>query len=361
MKIKIKEIDLHLFANFSEIFYEVNSGMIVGGACSGKTSLLNSISAAFINTDIYGSRINPINVEANVAWSKIYFDVDGQEKICHRTWVKTLTGTSSTSTIKVGDKDLFLSIFNPLWLFSLPNGDREYVLIKHYYGNKDFTPEEIVGEDVSDAVADCISSIGETNIASIKKLEESLKDGKKTLTSELEKQLIRVELLESLHRDEDKKAAEDQLSEIRKDLEDVENWITAVKMIKRSLYGKAVEYIESHLVDTKFNDNGSITWCEKPEKMLSKSELLYCGLEISNAIAANADVIPPTVVEDAIAYEMIDLSAYPNLVQLITTNFADVPLSELNGNVLNGIEQKTSIIPKSHVFVRTDIEEMEII
>lgn len=347
MKFRIHEIKLHAFKNFPELTYSIASGKLYGGSGVGKTNLLNAISALFVNSSLDGSKIYPLMDEAKTGWVKItYSENDGMNKELYRAWQKTDTGCSSSNSLtKAINKSLFLSILNPLYVFSLETADRiEWLLnVKYSTENDPIVTNEVHG-DVSNIISGFVEKYGHMSLAklnaTLQKAKEELKKAdaaKITLDAQ-------IAILDGLI-DPDAQEKKQMLLETLDTINEVITKYTEIKesilCIKNELVKKAAEDLNKNLGLTEILENGSIIYSGYPLSRISSSELMDCGLEIANMVAGRYNIVPPTVIDNANAFghDEIELSLYPNLSQIITTSYADVELSEYNNGFLYGMNR----------------------
>lgn len=346
MKIKIVKISGHFFQCFPEVTYKVNSGMLFGDSCSGKTTLLRTIPACFINTGLDGKKLSPLSIDSNTGWVKIEYTADGEYHEVYRAWDRTATGFHSSSSLcKTPIKSLFLAIANPLYVLSLENSERLEFLVDYLYHNSTNELVDILPDDVSKEVYDFADDIGRVDISKLRNVAKMLKTNIKDLSCRrvtLDAQVIVLENMEIEH-----KELSAELDAVIEEIEEKTAKLRIIETINGYLLKNSIAAINEDLHDAKFSEDGKLFYGETPIEQLSSSEKLDCGLDISNATAGRYEIVPPTLIDDATAFghKEVDSSTYPNISQIITTSFAEVDLCEYQNDELHALDRswKTSV------------------
>lgn len=133
MQIRLKEMTLKNFKSHQDL--QVNFGEITkvtGDNAKGKSSLGESISWLLYGTDLLGSKLDPtpVTYEADETLVTLLFEVDGKQILLGRELKKGkakyyVNEVPSKATEfnaileELFDKDLFLSLFNPNYFFTL--------------------------------------------------------------------------------------------------------------------------------------------------------------------------------------------------------------------------------------------------
>lgn len=133
MQVKFKELTLQNFKSHQEL--TVNFGektVIPGDNGEGKTSIGESITFLLYGTDLLGSKLDPtpITYEADSTKVELLFEVDGKQTFLGREinkgrnkfYVNEVPSKATEFNQVVEqlfDKDLFLSLFNPNYFFTL--------------------------------------------------------------------------------------------------------------------------------------------------------------------------------------------------------------------------------------------------
>ena len=358
MKIKIKEIRLHSYKTFHELIYLVDSGCIYGRDGEGKTSLLNSISACFLNCDMYGKKPYPLNVNATNGWVKLCYDLEDGDEVksldMYRTWkLSEDTLHSSVSNRTTIHKSLFLAMLNPLYVFSLTNQDRHELFRDLYYF--DYTGD-LVDELYGDIPLDVINyatSIAPISIAKLNSLLNKAKDGIKKCNEEIVGYEHQIAILSNIPEAEevyeDVCLKRDIASAELKEHEQVKR---CVDIINASLMSNARGFVEKSFSLAKLTEKGNLIYNDMPSEFLSSGEKIDCGLEIANLIASKYPLVPPTLIDDASAcgHRQVDINDYPHLSQIITASYADVDLCEHNNAMLHALDRYWKIpTPKNFI------------
>ena len=347
MKIKINEIRLRSFKCFHELIYLVDSGCIFGRDGDGKSSLLNAISACFLNCDMYGKKPHPLNVDAKNGWVKLCYDVQDEGDVksldMYRTWeLREDTLHSNVSNRITIHKSLFLAMLNPLYIFSLNNQERsELFRDLCYFDYQGDLIDELHG-DIPLDVMNYAKSIAPISIVKLNALLSKAKDGIKKCSEEIigcEHQLaILVNIPEAENLYEDVKLKRDIASD---ELGEHENVKRCVEIINSFLMSNARSFVEKSFSIAKLTEKGNIVYNDMPSEFLSAGERIDCGLEIANLIASRYPLVPPTLIDDASAcgHRNVDINDYPHLSQIITASYADVDLCEYNNNTLHALDK----------------------
>lgn len=133
MQIKFKSINLQNFKSHQDL--EVNFGevtKITGDNAKGKSSILEAVIWALYGTDALGSKLDPSpdTYEADETTVSLLLNVDGKDLLLGRELKKGKTkyiinevpskaGDFNEVLEQLFEKDLFLSLFNPSYFFTL--------------------------------------------------------------------------------------------------------------------------------------------------------------------------------------------------------------------------------------------------
>ncbi|MGP4038358.1 AAA family ATPase [Gracilibacillus sp. D59] len=143
MQIKFKELTLQNFKSHQDL--KVNFGevtKITGDNAQGKTSILEAIIWTLYGIDTFGSKLDPapVTYEADETQVQLLLEIDGKETSLGRELKKGKTkylinevpskATEFNEILdQLFDKDLFLSLFNPNYFFTMHwEKQREMVL-----------------------------------------------------------------------------------------------------------------------------------------------------------------------------------------------------------------------------------------
>ena len=340
MKIKISKISGHFFQCFSEVTYNVHSGMLFGNSCSGKTTLLKTIPACFINAGLDGKKLSPLSPDANAGWVKIEYTADGEYHEVYRAWDRTSTGFHSSSSLcKTPVKSLFLAIANPLYVPSLENADRVEFLVDYLYHNSTDELVNVLPDDVSREVYEFADEFGKVDASKLRNVAKMLKTNIKDLSGRrftLDAQVVILENMNIEH-----KEISDELDSVIDEIETKTATLRIIETINGYLLSNAIKAINEDLHDAKFSEDGKLFYGETPIDQRASSEKLDCGLDISNATAGRYEFVPPTLIDNATAFghKEVDISTYPNLSQIITASFAEVDLCEYGCDNLHALDR----------------------
>ncbi len=345
MNIKINKITVHSFKNFHELTYKVGSGRLYGRSGEGKTNLLTAIAACFVNSDLNGHKLIPLPDDAQTGWVKIDYEINGELQEAYRTWTRSDSGfTSSSSITKKKDKTIFLAIANPMYVFGLDNSERIDFIIDTVYANyKGNIIDELKG-DIPVEIVDFANSFEEgltlpklRNLA--KKLRLEMKANRKKHET-LDAQLLILEEVENSFELVTELSA--QVIALESQIQKQEETIRVIDSINSMLLSNAIESITPDLCITRFTEEGKITFGGISADRLSSGERLECGLDIANALAGRCDFVPPTLIDDATAmgHSDVDMTPFEYLTQVITTSYANVEsLCEYHNDTLHGLDK----------------------
>jgi hypothetical protein len=340
MKIKIKKLSAHFFQCFSDMTYNVHSGNVFGDSCSGKTSLLRAITACFVNTDLHGKKLIPLQTDAPAGWVKIEYDIDGESQEAYRTWMKTETGYSSSSSLcKTFHKNLFLAIANPMYVIQMDNADRLEFFVDFAYHDYRGDLLNVMTEDMPIEVQEFAKKFGSIEISKLRTMTKMLKGDLKDLSLHRVTLETQIELMHELGVDCVEK--EEELNLVVAEIEEKFSTVRIIDKINNILIKSAIDKLNDELVVTHISDEGKIFYGDAPIEILSSSEKLDCGLELANATANRYEIVPPTLIDDATAYghTTIDGNLYKHLSQIITASYAKVDLCEHDNECLHGLDR----------------------
>ena len=333
------------YKNFPEITYKVGSGRLYGRSGEGKSNMLSTVTACFVNCDMDGHKLVPLPDDAQTGWVKIEYEENGEFHEAYRTWTRSDSGfTSASSLTKKIDKSLFLAIANPMYVFGLDNSERIDFLIDVAYCNyKGNIIDELSGDvpveimDFAKHFKDGITLPQLRNLA--KKTRLDMKANKKQHET-LDAQLLILEQVENSFEIVNELSA--QVIALESQIQKQEEIIRVIDSINSLLLKNAIELIAPAFFITSFTDDGKILCSGVPADRLSSGEKLECGLDIANALAGRCDIVPPTLIDDATArgHKDIDMTPFANLTQIITTAYADVDtLCEYHNGMLHGLDK----------------------
>lgn len=145
MQIKFKELKLNNFKSHQET--TVNFGehtAITGDNAKGKSSILEAISWLLYGIDTFGSKLDPepVTFQSDETLVILLFEVDGKETLLGRELKKGKTkyyinevpskaGDFNEILEQLFDKDMFLSLFNPNYFFTM-NWEKQREMILNY-------------------------------------------------------------------------------------------------------------------------------------------------------------------------------------------------------------------------------------
>lgn len=145
MEIKFKTLFLHNFKSHRDL--EINFGeltKITGENTKGKSSILEAIPWLFYSVDMLGSKSDPtpINYEYDHTLVKLHFAVDGKDILLGRGIEKgkatyyinevPAKAKEYEELVKsLFDKDLFLSLYNPSYYFTLKWNEQRELLLRY--------------------------------------------------------------------------------------------------------------------------------------------------------------------------------------------------------------------------------------
>ena len=344
MKISYTKLTAKSFRNFNELTYKIGSGQVYGRSGEGKTNLLTAMAACFVNSGLDGKKLVPLPDDTKTGWVKLEYELDGEHQEAYRTWTRTDTGFTSSSSITKGvQKSLFLAIANPLYIFALDTSDRiDLLLDSHYYDFVGDLATEIPSSLASVEMSNFIDEIGKISLV---KLRGRAKDAKAELKANVALKAAldaKLDVLSEIVTASELKAElSEQLTTVQETIMKAQNSLRMIEHIYDILLKNAVEAINGKLYLTRFTEDGKVVFDEKAADRLSSGEKLECGLEIANAIAGRYNLVPPTLVDNATAYghSNIDLTLFPNLSQIIYASYADVDLCEHDKGHLWGLDK----------------------
>ncbi|WP_046655300.1 AAA family ATPase [Paenibacillus larvae] len=145
MEIKFKTLTLHNFKSHRDLTVEFGDlTKITGDNTKGKSSILEAIPWLLYSVDVLGSKSDPtpINYEYDHTLVKLHFVVDGKDVLLGRGIEKgkaTYYINDVPSKAKeyeelvksLFDKDLFLSLFNPSYYFTLKWNEQRELLLRY--------------------------------------------------------------------------------------------------------------------------------------------------------------------------------------------------------------------------------------
>jgi predicted transposase YbfD/YdcC len=344
MKITITKIDAHSVGPFSELTYEPKTGDIYGRSGEGKTTLLNMITEMFSNCTLYGEKPHPIAEGVNNAWMKFNIMVDDKEEEIYRTYKRTDTGYSSSTSCVFCSKTM-LPIMNPLYLLELANGDRNSAIINIVFDKKPIKLNDILDDDVRRDVKLLASKIDTITANKLITLRKELKDRIKNNQTEYCNMSIKRDAFEFANAIEAKRSVEKEMSELHKEILADSEKVSILTEIYDIILNNALNSINEKMNLTQLSPD-MVTYSGYSLNILSNSEKLLCGLELSNAIAGMSDVVPPTLIDDALSYGVadIDLTMYSNLSQIFKTSYANVDLCEFSNNARYSLDMSYKTI-----------------
>ena len=191
MELKIKSLEMKNFKNHSylKLNFE-HKTMIIGDNGTGKTSIGEAIAFCLTGCDLYGTEnvVNKLMKKGETSmYVKVIIEQDGKTYEIKRERNKgvneiTLNGIKVTQTDLLAkfiqDKNIFFSVFNPLYFTSLAPKDAKEILMKVL---PDVPKEQIFQDMTTDAVNKLkkydfvtANTIIETARARLKELEERL-------------------------------------------------------------------------------------------------------------------------------------------------------------------------------------------
>ncbi|KYC92244.1 hypothetical protein B4102_3785 [Heyndrickxia sporothermodurans] len=145
MEIKLLSLTLQNFKNHRDL--TVNFGErteITGDNTQGKTTIGESIPWNLYNTDVFGSKLDPspTTYDADETMVSLLFSKDGKQVLLGRSLKKgkatyyinevpSKAGDFNELLEKLFDKDLFLSLFNPNYFFTLHWEKQRALLLKY--------------------------------------------------------------------------------------------------------------------------------------------------------------------------------------------------------------------------------------
>ncbi|WP_337970123.1 AAA family ATPase [Virgibacillus salexigens] len=145
MQIKFKSLKLESFKSHQDL--EVSFGevtKITGDNAKGKTSVLEAISWLLYGTDATGSKLDPtpITCDSSQSLVSLLFSVDGRDMLIGRGLEKGkakyyINEVPSKATEfneileQMFDKDLFLSLFNPNYFFTMKWTEQREMLLQY--------------------------------------------------------------------------------------------------------------------------------------------------------------------------------------------------------------------------------------
>ncbi len=192
MELKIKNLEMKNFKNHSylKLDFEPNKTTIVGDNGTGKTSIGEAIAFCLTGCDLYGTEnvVNKLIKKGETSmYVKVIIEQDGETYEIKRKRNKgvneiTLNGIKITQTDLLAkfiqDKNIFFSIYNPLYFTSLAPKDAKEILMKVL---PDVPREQVFQDMTTDAVNKLkkydfvtANTIIETARARLKELEERL-------------------------------------------------------------------------------------------------------------------------------------------------------------------------------------------
>jgi DNA repair exonuclease SbcCD ATPase subunit len=143
LQIKFKELTLQNFKSHQDLKVEFgDTTKITGDNAQGKTSILEAIIWSLYGIDTFGSKLDPapVTYEAEQTQVQLLLEIDGKETLLGRELKKGKTkylinevpskaGDFNDILDQLFDKDLFLSLFNPNYFFTMHwEKQREMVL-----------------------------------------------------------------------------------------------------------------------------------------------------------------------------------------------------------------------------------------
>ncbi|MDT2306782.1 AAA family ATPase [Paenibacillus larvae] len=145
MEIKFKTLTLHNFKSHRDLTVEFGDlTKITGENTKGKSSILEAIPWLLYSVDVLGSKSDPtpINYEYDHTLVKLHFAMDGKDVLLSRGIEKgkaTYYINDVPSKAKeyeelvksLFDKDLFLSLYNPSYYFTLKWNEQRELLLRY--------------------------------------------------------------------------------------------------------------------------------------------------------------------------------------------------------------------------------------
>ncbi|AXF40550.1 DNA repair protein [Paenibacillus phage Toothless] len=145
MEIKFKTLTLHNFKSHRDLTVEFGDlTKITGDNTKGKSSILEAIPWLLYSVDVLGSKSDPtpINYEYDHTLVKLHFAMDGKDVLLSRGIEKgkaTYYINDVPSKAKeyeelvksLFDKDLFLSLYNPSYYFTLKWNEQRELLLRY--------------------------------------------------------------------------------------------------------------------------------------------------------------------------------------------------------------------------------------
>lgn len=133
MKIQFKELKLINFKSHSDILVSFGERTdITGDNGEGKSTIPQSITWLLYNTDTFGSKLDPtpITYDSDETKVSLLLDVDGKQVLiervlkkgksqCYVNEVPTAATKFNNFVNELFDKDLFLSLYNPNYFFTM--------------------------------------------------------------------------------------------------------------------------------------------------------------------------------------------------------------------------------------------------
>jgi DNA repair exonuclease SbcCD ATPase subunit len=145
LQIKFNSLKLHNFKSHRDLHVEFgDTTQISGDNAKGKSSILEAITFLLYGTDVLGSKLDPcpLNYEYDEVKADMLFSVDEKQVLLGRGivkgknafWINEVPSKAKEFDELVNslfDKDLFLSLFNPSYFFSLHWEKQRFMLLQY--------------------------------------------------------------------------------------------------------------------------------------------------------------------------------------------------------------------------------------
>ncbi len=249
MKIDFKRLILTNFKSHQQLKVDFGENTsITGDNAKGKSSIGEAITFLLYGTDLFGSKLDPspVTYEADETEVELTFEVDGSLKQLARRLVKGKANyivdevPSKASEFNdvvnsLFDKELFLSLFNPLHFFTM-HWEKQRDMVLNYVtapANKEVFKElsepqaDALGKLVKKHSLEDINKIHRANKTKLDKAYIAAQSRTKTLKEQLDQQAPTT-LLESL---------QVELNQYMKSLNEVEVLISEAQPINNRING----------------------------------------------------------------------------------------------------------------------------
>jgi predicted ATP-dependent endonuclease of OLD family len=380
--ITIKDINLKQFRNFglTNIKFDESETILVGGNGTGKSTIINSISWVFCNTDIWGKSMSVIQNGGLLAYASAEFDSDEGFQTIRRT--NSIGKSGGIKTLFTGkaldiDRDLFLAISNPRYFISLSPMDIKRLLVKIVVETTktvEYTIDKAIVEYVNNTIDPAIFT--NDQLAQVDNLIKAEKGNIKTLTEEMLKakgsldayNLLKDEIIKTDTEDIALKINDlietetDIINTCTREIDEKKESIKIFEMYRQCVFSSLANIFNSHLKDIRIviNEDGKdvfdVFYKDTDIKSISNAEQLLAGLEICDTICGLTGKSYPLLVDNAEAILNINMGNYPNIKQAIFAIVADNPLSIWENGVLTDIvtlvamrRSRDSLRPKTHI------------